>query len=420
MASQASTKQAPPPEEAAELVEELEHLKRRIQALEPSDGVAAGTANAWGNARQLAAMLQTAGDAILCLDGGKRVRLFNKQAESLFGYHTDEVVGEPLASLIRPALKEGAGGVRDTAPTLFLEAAAERPVEVSVVRRDGAQVPAELTVGYFELNGETTWTLVLRDLSDRKIAEQTLIAAKNEAEIANRTKSEFLANMSHELRNPLNAIIGFSEILESESLGPLGVPDYRDYVGSIHSSGRHLLKLINDIVDMSKIEVGKLALNEEVVDVLDLASSCLTLMGGPARSGNVTLLRDTPDELPLLLADIRMLKQIIVNLLSNAVKFTPAGGTITLRAWSRDQDGYVLQIADSGIGMKLEDIPKAMIRFSQDASPISRKFEGNGLGLPLTKSLIELHGGSLDVQSKVGAGTTVTIRFPAERIVRDI
>ncbi len=248
-------------------------------------------------------------------------------------------------------------------------------------------------------------------------AEEKVLKAKEHAELANRAKSEFLANMSHELRTPLNAVIGFSDMICSETFGPVGSPKYLEYVKDINGAGVHLLELINDILDLSKIEAGKVELYEEYVDASHVIRSCLTLVKERAADAGVLLEHDIASSLPALRADKRKLKQILLNLLSNAVKFTLAGGKVTIRSWFRTDDGYVFQVADTGIGIALEDIPKALAPFRQIDGDLNRKYEGTGLGLPLTKALTELHGGSLDLQSEVGVGTTVTVRFPAERIV---
>ena len=238
------------------------------------------------------------------------------------------------------------------------------------------------------------------------------------ARAADRAKSEFLAVMSHELRTPLNAIIGFSEVITNETFGPIGSVRYREYTNDIHESGHHLLGLINDILDLSKIESGTDDLHEDKIEIPEIISAALKMVKQRAEQGGIKLELELPDPLPALRADERRLKQILVNLLSNAVKFTEAGGEVTLSAWYRTDSGYCFQITDTGIGIAPEDIPKALSRFGQIDGDLNRQYEGTGLGLPLTKALVELHGGALDLQSEVGVGTTVTVRFPAERLVR--
>ena len=243
-----------------------------------------------------------------------------------------------------------------------------------------------------------------------------LAEARDDAEHANRAKSEFIANISHELRTPLNAIIGFSEIIKSETFGPVGSPHYQEYATDILDSGNHLLALVNDILDLSKIESGKDTLKEEYVDVREILMSIAMLVRDRALKGNVKLEFEVEDNAPALHADERKLKQIMSNLLTNAIKFTQPGGLVTTRVWSKPESGYVIQITDTGIGIAAEDIPKALAQFGQVDSALDRNYDGTGLGLPLTKALVELHGGSLDLKSEVGVGTTVTVRFPATRI----
>jgi signal transduction histidine kinase len=241
--------------------------------------------------------------------------------------------------------------------------------------------------------------------------------ARDQAENANQTKSEFLAAMSHELRTPLNAIIGFSEIIKDERFGPVGVVRYRSYAEDINDSGQHLLGLINDILDLAKVESGRDELHEENIEVPELVSSVRTMVQGSAKAEGVALDFDKAEGLPMLWADERKLKQILVNLLSNAIKFTNAGGRVALKICCHIDSGYLFQVVDTGIGIAFEDIPKTLAPFQQIDSSLNRKHEGTGLGLPLTKSLVEEHGGTLDMQSEVGVGTTVTVRFPVERIV---
>ena len=269
------------------------------------------------------------------------------------------------------------------------------------------------------ITGPVAYYWVIRPyVRQRDEAEQAHRAAQLAADEANRAKSEFLANMSHELRTPLNAVLGFSDILRRQTFGPVGSPKYMDYANDIHASGKHLLELIDDILDVAKIESDKAEMEEEAIDVPGLVESALAMVRTRAHEGEVRLEVDLSDGLPPLLADRRKLKQILLNLLSNAVKFSPPGGEVALKVWSREDSGYVFQVADNGIGMALEDIPKALAPFGQVESALTRRYEGTGLGLPLAKSLVEMHSGSLDLQSQLGAGTTVTVRFPAERVVQ--
>ena len=250
-------------------------------------------------------------------------------------------------------------------------------------------------------------------------AEEASREAREAAEVANRAKSEFLANISHELRTPLNAIIGFSEIIRDEMFGPVGSEQYKDYIKDIHDSGEHLYSLINDVLDVSKAEAGKLSLAEGEVDVADAIERCLRLVKERAEHGNVTLVVEIADRLPMLRADERKIKQILLNLLSNAVKFTPEGGSVTTTARIERNGRLALGVADTGIGIAAKDMAAVMAPFGQVDSTLARRYEGTGLGLPLTKSLVDLHDGELDLSSEVGHGTTVTVRFPAARVIAE-
>jgi signal transduction histidine kinase len=262
---------------------------------------------------------------------------------------------------------------------------------------------------------------MLTEIEDRQLQLKTknveLEKAKDAAESANRAKSQFLANISHELRTPLNAIIGFSSILMNQLFGPLGDQKYLEYSRDINESGAHLLDIINDILDISKAEAGKLAINYEEVHVGKSINKCLTIVGERAVKGKVTITTDIPKTLPMLVADRLRFIQILLNVLSNAVKFTGEGGKvhIDVRTSEEEKEGtkFIITVKDSGIGMSKEDVSKAFQSFGQVDSGLNRKYEGTGLGLPLTKKLMDLHYGTITLESELGKGTAVTLTFPA-------
>jgi two-component system, sensor histidine kinase and response regulator len=258
-----------------------------------------------------------------------------------------------------------------------------------------------------------------RDITENRRVAAALLAAKNEAELASQSKSEFLANMSHELRTPLNAIIGFSEIITRELLGPLGNAKYRGYGENILSSGNHLLGLISDILDVTKIETGAADFFSEDIDLKDAINTAHLMTKDDASTKGVNLIQQLPDDSSLpYRGDRRRLIQILVNLVSNAIKFTGVGGTVTVEVLRDMESGYILTVADTGIGISAENIPKIFERFSRIEEAETRGAEGIGLGLPLTKILVELHGGQIKIDSEPGIGTIVTAWLPGNRIAK--
>ncbi len=242
-----------------------------------------------------------------------------------------------------------------------------------------------------------------------------MAAAKASAETESRAKSQFLANVSHELRTPLNAIIGFSEIINSESMGPIGNEQYKEFVRDIHTSGVHLLSLINDILDFSKAEENKLQVDFEQVDLTKLIKISIRMVLPRAEEAKVKIVDDLPSDHVVLLADSKRLKQVILNLLSNAVKFTQENGTVAIRAWKDlDTSSVMIEIKDTGVGMAPQDLARALAPFGQVDNKLSRRYDGTGLGLPLTKKLVELMRGRFDIKSEIGLGTSITLSFPMQ------
>jgi PAS domain S-box-containing protein len=340
----------------------------------------------------------------------------NQTFADLFGYESaEEVVARSSVRLFEAEQERARLGEYD-GRRMKGEAVPSRH-EYAGLRRDGSAIWLENFATLVAWKGEPAIQSTVIDITDQRRFEGALHAARREAEFANHAKSEFLANMSHELRTPLNAIIGFSQMIADGICGPQADPKHAEYADDIKSSGEHLLELINDILDLSKIEAGKVTLNEDDVDVGGIIRSSMTLLSKRDDSGGLTLEYDLPSDLPMLRADGRMVKQILLNLLSNAIKFTPPKGTITVNAWIDPKEGYMLSVTDTGLGIAPGDIPNVMEPFGQIDGVVNRSHSGTGLGLPLTKSLVELHGGSFELQSTVDVGTTVTVRFPASRIV---
>ncbi|MFP5517168.1 MAG: ATP-binding protein, partial [Alphaproteobacteria bacterium] len=372
--------------------------------------------------RRIRGILDSMLDAVVTFDTAGRIVTFNRSAEVMFGVPEREMIGQPIEALIPDAR----GGANDR--------------DLTALRRDGRAFPVGFTVSDLRLgpgpcaavpaaagslrpplnpDEPRIFVGVIRDMTRRKQQEAEVIASKTQAELANRAKSEFLANMSHELRTPLNAIIGFAEVLDSEFFGAVNERQ-KSCIADIHDSGRHLLDIVNAVLDMSKLESGQFDLCEEPVEVHEAVAHCLMMVRDRAASGGVTLNNLVTGSVATLWVDQRAFKQVILNLLSNAVKFTSGGGSVTITAGldqGGDEDGgFRLAVADTGIGIPPEFMTDLFLPFRQADNAANRRYEGTGLGLSISKNFVDLHGGTLSCDSTPGIGTTMTIRLPASRV----
>ena len=371
--------------------------------------------------RELSAILDTATDGVVVLDWQGLILTLNRSGEALFGYDQHEVQGKPLTSLLAPESSplalEYFEGLKSRVSSLFNQGR-----EVTVLAREGGTLPVFMTLAQIGAAGSGTpreerFCALLRDLTHWKNVEQELEAARKEAERANALKSAFLAKVSHEIRTPLNAILGFAEVMIEERFGPIGNPRYKDYIGDIHASGALVMSLVNDLLDLSKIEAGKMDFAFASIDVNRVVSECVSIMQPQASREQVDTKLSLSPALPNILADERALRQIVLNLLSNAVKFNRPGGQVIVSTLLADSGSVVVRIRDTGLGMREGDIGVAFEPFRRlDAGRPSR---GTGLGLPLTTALVEANGASMTFKSKEQEGTLVEVVFPSARILAE-
>ncbi len=377
--------------------------------------------------RRMATILDTMVDGLIAIDHSGRIESFNKAAEETFGYSAAEVIGRNVGVLMpEPLRDQHAEHVQRYLKTGEAKILGRRR-EVLGRRKDGGVFALEL--GVSEITSEALGGLerrkaprrsfigLARDISDRKRAEAELLSAKGQAETANRAKSEFLANMSHELRTPLNAIIGFSEVIKDQLFGPVGNGRYLTYAADIHAGGTHLLGVIGDILDMSRIETGRFELEEGPVEAAEIVSSAIVMVQRAAEKARVKVENRVNGALPRLNADKRVAKQVLINLLSNAVKFCPEGAVVTVEAAADPASEYTFSVADTGPGIPPERLKTVFDPFQNADAKLARAEGGSGLGLAISKRLMELHGGTLTLRSKLGHGTTATMRFPARRVM---
>jgi PAS domain S-box-containing protein len=377
----------------------------------PSRGAAA---QAPADGLTSSASLQTLIDAIPaivnCKDREGRYVLMNAYQAALYGTTPGAARGQTAADLLGPRHGAHAGGLDGE---VIVTGQPAGPVQVRYPDPQGRErswLTSKSPIK--DAEGRVTHVVTAAfDITEYKRIEALLIQARNEAEAASRAKASFLATMSHELRTPLNAIIGFSELMRRAIYGPLGSAKYEEYVGDVWESGRFLLSIINDVLDLSKVEAGQMVFCGEAIDLGELLDSCCHMVAPRAQQDNIAIDVEAGETLPCVHADRRLLIQIITNLLTNAVKFSRAHGRVLLAASARNQ-WIELRIIDQGAGMTEEEVAIALRPFEQVDRDHARKHEGTGLGLPIAKALIDLHRGELEIDSRPGAGTTVTIRLP--------
>jgi PAS domain S-box-containing protein len=368
--------------------------------------------------QRLVDALESISEAFVLYDMQDRIALFNQKFRELHGSCANLiVVGARFEEVARAVAAQGLVPEASGRIQEWVRERVQRHVNPS------GSFQMELADGHWlriserrTRDGGIVGTMA--DISEEKRRERELRRARDGAELANRTKSEFLANMSHELRTPLNAIIGFSELMKNEVLGSIGIPAYAGYVRDIHDSANHLLNIINDILDLSRIEAGKLKLFETSVDLALAAQGTARLVTDRAADSGVRITTEIEPNLPMLLGDERLVKQILINLLANAVKFTPRGGSVVVRGFQDPEGRLGLSVADTGIGIAEADLARVMEPFGQADGSLRRRYEGTGLGLPLVRSFVDLHGAAFDLKSQIGMGTTATVVFPVERTMR--
>ena len=361
-------------------------------------------------------LVEGSAQGTLIVDGNWKPLFINRAFADIFGYERieDFLAFDSLEGLITPRERQRLR--RYTSARLKGDPAPAR-YDVHSRRRDGKPIWVNCVATMIEWVGETALQVLVIDVTAEKQAQEAQRLASEQAEMANRAKSEFLANMSHELRTPLNAIIGFAEGIKSNAFGPSSVEKYAEYAQDIYDSGHHLLSIINDILDLAKIDSGRMTLDEDIVALREITEACVRLIKNRAEDAGLDISVDIADGVDRLRADERKLKQILINLLSNAVKFTPNGGIVKVSADIEVDGGLALRVSDTGVGIAADKIPLVMEPFGQLAQVMTRDHDGTGLGLPLVKSLVELHGGTFAIESDVGVGTTVTVCFPARRVL---
>ena len=390
-------------------------LFERARAQEPETDHAPVAETAPVSHSEMAAILETATDGVMVLDGEGRILMLNRSAEALFGYDSADVEGERFVALLneesRARILDYLEGLKGTGVQSLLNDGRE----ITALTRQGGTLPLFVTIGRLGDTPNAKFCVVLRDISPFKRNERDLVDARRAAETASARKSDFLARISHEIRTPLSAIIGFAEIMQEERFGPLGSSRYKDYLNDILTSGAHVVDLVNDLLDLSKIEAGRADLEFREVDVNAVLVNASSILQEEARRARVVMRMSLDSRLPAVVADERALNQIILNLISNAIKFTPEGGQVIVSSARTAEGELVIRVKDTGLGMTEQELATALEPFRQ--LPTSRKTGGTGLGLPLTKALVEANRAAFTIKSARNNGTLVEITFPPTRVL---
>jgi two-component system cell cycle sensor histidine kinase PleC len=362
-------------------------------------------------------IFQTIGVGMIVMDHHRRIVRINDSFLAHYHWEAQELIGEDFTTIFCKDLVDEAILVHQR----VIEGINSGALEMRLSReKDGEMLCSDVLVtsAMLEMTQKRRFQMMaFIDISDRKAMEEHLVKAKDDADTANKAKSDFLANMSHELRTPLNAIIGFSDMMMNELFGPLGNERYKEYLEDVFVSAKHLLAIINDVLDMAKIEAGRFELDERVIDPTSLIHTIRRMMDSKLVSSKLTMVIDVVDNMPRLKGDERLIRQILMNLISNSLKFTPAGKNIFLKA-AYLNDEIIITVEDEGIGIPLDQHQAVLEPFGQVSDPRHNRGQGTGLGLPLARVMMELHGGSLSLQSEEGKGTKVICRFPVDRVIK--